>query len=99
MSVPEAVFAGLLKLTGLKQREVAYDLGVSRSTLAGWLSGYSPMPDEMVLKTHRLLSARLDLMQVRPDGRGARRASGDSRCPACSGADTDPSGLPEPDGP
>jgi transcriptional regulator with XRE-family HTH domain len=59
MSTPDRVFAALLKLTGLRQLEAAESLGVSRSTLAGWLSGYSPMPDEMILRLHRLLSDRL----------------------------------------
>jgi len=55
----ETLFAALLKLTGMKQVELAQELGVPRSTLASWLGGYAPMPDEAVLKTHRLLSDRL----------------------------------------
>jgi transcriptional regulator with XRE-family HTH domain len=53
------VFAALLKLVGLRQIEVADELGVRRSTLAGWLAGYAPMPDEAVLRTHRLIAKRL----------------------------------------
>jgi len=59
MSGTETLFAALFKLTGLRQIEVARELGVSRSTLAGWLAGYSPMPDEVVIKIHRLISIRL----------------------------------------
>lgn len=64
MSQPERALSGLLKLTGLRQLEVSQQLGVSRSCLAGWLAGYSPMPDEMVLKVHRLVSARLGVLAV-----------------------------------
>jgi len=56
---PQRALVGLLKMTGLRQLEVAMCLGVSRSRLASWLAGYSPMPDEMVLKVHRLVSDRL----------------------------------------
>ena len=59
MSESAKLFTALLKLTGLRQIEVARSLGVGRSTLAGWLAGYSPMPDDAVLKTHRLISERL----------------------------------------
>jgi transcriptional regulator with XRE-family HTH domain len=64
------VFAALLKLTGLRQLEVAQELGVRRSTLAGWLAGYTPMPDDAVLKTHRLISERLSRLE---GDAGARR--------------------------
>ena len=59
MMQTEVVLAALLKLAGLKQRDVAQELGVSRSTLASWLSGYAPMPDDVVLKIHRLVNSRL----------------------------------------
>ncbi len=59
MSATPSLFAALLKLVGLRQIEVARELGVRRSTLAGWLAGYAPMPDEAVLKTHRLITQRL----------------------------------------
>ena len=39
--------------------EVAGELHVSRSRLAGWLAGYSPMPDDAVLHSLKLISSRL----------------------------------------
>jgi transcriptional regulator with XRE-family HTH domain len=66
-------FAGLLKLVGLRQIEVAKELGVRRSTLAGWISGYAPMPDEAVLRTHRLIAKRLsELLSSGDEGNGGR---------------------------
>jgi transcriptional regulator with XRE-family HTH domain len=62
MSASPNIFTALLKLVGLRQIEVARELGVRRSTLAGWLAGYAPMPDEAVLKTHRLIAERLSRM-------------------------------------
>lgn len=59
MSNPGFVFAGLLRLVGVRQLELARELGVSRSTPAGWLAGYAPMPDEAVLRTHRVIATRL----------------------------------------
>lgn len=59
MMATEVLFASLLKLTGVKQSELAHELGVARSTLASWLAGYAPMPDAAVLKTHRFLNQRL----------------------------------------
>lgn len=59
MSSTEVLFAAILKLTDVKQAELARELGVPRSTLASWLAGYAPMPDEAILKTHRLLTSRL----------------------------------------
>lgn len=60
------LFAALFKLTGLRQIEVAHELGVRRSTLAGWLAGYSPMPDDVVVRTHRLIARRLSRLVVNP---------------------------------
>ena len=60
MSTPDRVLVALMKLTGLRQLHLARELGVSRSTLAGWLAGYGPMPDEAVLKAHRAICSRLD---------------------------------------
>jgi transcriptional regulator with XRE-family HTH domain len=65
MSGTETLFSALLKLTRLRQIEVARELDVSRSTLAGWLAGYSPMPDEVVLKIHRLISIRLGRLEAK----------------------------------
>jgi len=65
MSGTESLFAVFLKLTGLRQIDVARELGVRRSTLAGWLSGYSPTPDDVVLKIHRLISVRLRRLDAR----------------------------------
>ncbi len=55
----EILFAALMKLTGTKQTELAHELGVARSTLAAWLAGYAPMPNEAVLKAHRYFNERL----------------------------------------
>jgi hypothetical protein len=57
MSTPQRI---LSKMAGYRQIEVAEHLGVSRSCLAGWLAGYSTMPDDALLKVHRLVSERLD---------------------------------------
>ena len=65
MAETEVVFSALMKLVGLRQIEVADELGVNRSTLASWLSGYSPIPDEMVLRIHRLIGARLNRPKTR----------------------------------
>ena len=62
MPGPELALSSLLKLVGLRQVEVAREVGVNRSTLAGWLSGYSRMPDEVVLKVHRIVSDRLGMI-------------------------------------
>ena len=48
-------------------RKLAADLGVNRSTLAGWLSGYSPMPDDAVLKVHRMICSRLTRLRAEPN--------------------------------
>ena len=42
-----------------ERESIAQELDVPRSTLASWLAGYAPMPDEAVLKTHRVLNGRL----------------------------------------
>jgi transcriptional regulator with XRE-family HTH domain len=65
MSETARLFTALLKLVGLRQIEVARELGVRRGTLAGWLAGYAPMPDEAVLKTHQLIAQRLGRMHSR----------------------------------
>ena len=61
------VLSALMKLAGLRQAEVAQVLGVNRSTLASWLSGYAPMPDDVILKTHRLVSSRLNRLPSQVD--------------------------------
>lgn len=55
----ELLFATLLRLVGLRQADLAKELGVARSTLASWLAGYAPMPDDAILRTHRFLNHRL----------------------------------------
>jgi transcriptional regulator with XRE-family HTH domain len=55
----ELLFAALLRLVGIRQADLARELGVARSTLASWLSGYAPMPDDAILKTHRAVNQRL----------------------------------------
>lgn len=59
----DLVLSALLKLAGLRQIDVARELGVSRSTLASWLSGYAPMPDDAILKVHRLIADRFQAVQ------------------------------------
>ena len=59
MSRPQLALSGLMKMTGLRQIDVARHLGVTRSRLAGWLSGYSPIPDDAVLQIHALVLRRL----------------------------------------
>ena len=83
MLEPQRALIGLLKLTSLRQIEVAQHLDVTRSRLAGWLSGYSPMPDEMILKVHRLVSERLSRLSARsipgpPDSRTHGSGSAES---------------------
>jgi transcriptional regulator with XRE-family HTH domain len=63
LATTPSVFAALLKLVGLRQIEVARELGVRRGTLAGWLAGYAPMPDEAVLRTHRIIAKRLSRLE------------------------------------
>lgn len=55
----ELLFAALLRLVGIRQAELARELGVARSTLASWLAGYAPMPDDAILKIHRVVNRRL----------------------------------------
>jgi plasmid maintenance system antidote protein VapI len=55
----ELLFAALLRFAGVRQAALARELGVPRSTLASWLAGYAPMPDDAILKIHRLLGERL----------------------------------------
>ena len=62
---PEVGLSALLKLTGTTQLELAQNLGVSRSTLASWLSGYAPMPDDVVLKIHRVISNRFQRVHAK----------------------------------
>ena len=69
------VLCALLKLVGLRQIEVARELGVNRSTLAGWLSGYSPMPDEAILGIHKLVCSRLPTVHPQSQDRGISEAS------------------------
>ena len=65
------VLSALLRLTRITQRELAGSLGIKRSTLAGWLAGYAPMPDEVVLRIHHLLGQRLDaISRVNPTEQG-----------------------------
>ena len=61
---PDVGLSALLKLTGTRQLELARHLTVPRSTLAGWLSGYAPMPDDVVLKIHRFVAARLSRLHA-----------------------------------
>ncbi len=56
---PEVGLSALLKLTGATQLELAQHLSVNRSTLASWLAGYSPMPDDVIVKIHKFVAARL----------------------------------------
>lgn len=60
MATSETILTALIKLVGLRQIDAARELGVSRSTLAGWLAGYSPMPDDVIVKIHRFVADRLN---------------------------------------